>query len=174
LLEKIENELATSDAAPSTQERAEVNIGDGYAMGHKDAPVTSVEFADYQCPFCKHFHDTAFQELRRNYIDTGKLRFIALDLPLGAHTDAKRAAVAALCAGEQYKFWEMHDLLVTHADKLEEESILDYAKDLELDTGLVKACLASDRYASKIKSDISTGRGVGHLRHAFIRFGKDN
>jgi protein-disulfide isomerase len=161
LLEKIEKRVASRGFDSSTKEAVKVKIDDGYSMGQKDAPLTLVEFADYQCPFCKHFHTTTFQELRTNYIDTGKLRFVALDFPLDTHRNAMQAATAALCAGEQYKFWEMRDLLITHADKLEEQSILDYAKDLQLDTGLLKACLASDRYASKIKNDIAQAEAAG-------------
>jgi protein-disulfide isomerase len=157
LLEKIEKQAAGS----RPEHHATVKVSASYAIGSRDAPVTLVEFADYQCTYCRQFHASTFSELRKNYIDTGKLRFIALDLPLGSHTNPQRAATAALCAGEQYKFWEMRDLLITHADKLEEQSIVDYARDLQLDTGLLKACLASDRYASKMKSDMAQAEAAG-------------
>ena len=73
--------------------------------------MTIVEYTDYQCPFCQRFHVAAFPELKRNYIDTGKVRFFSKDLPLDFHANAMRAAQAGRCAGEQGKFWELRDVM---------------------------------------------------------------
>src|SRR5579863_5020357 len=88
-----------------------------YALGRPDAPLTVVEFTDYQCPYCRRFHAESWPRFKRDWIDTGKVRFIVRDLPLEIHSAARPAAQAAHCAGEQGQFWRMHDLLLgVHAD----------------------------------------------------------
>ena len=160
-LEKLEKEAALrGDGAPRAEERVSVKVDDSYAIGRKDAPVTLIEFADYQCPYCRQFHTAVFEQLRRNYIDEGKLRFVAMDLPLNIHTNAFKAAEAALCAGEQFKFWEMHDLLVTNSNQLEEEAIFGYAEGLQLDRRLFRSCLESDKYATKVKADVARAEDI--------------
>lgn len=162
LLEKIEKDNALRTAAKSAaDEHVKVRIDDGYFLGHTDAPLTLVEFADYQCPFCRHFHATTFPELRRNYIETGKLRYVALDLPLDFHRDASKAAVSALCAGEQYKFWEMRDLLLSSVSNLTQDAILSYAQQLQLDLPVFRTCVESDKYLPKIKRDRTQADSVG-------------
>lgn len=130
-------------------------------MGKDDAPLTLVEFADYQCPYCRKFHLDTLPELRKNYIDTGKLRFVAMDLPLDRHRNATRAAVSALCAGEQHKFWEMRDALIVHASNLAEDAIVGYAQQLDLDTSQLKTCVSSPRYLPKIYRDVAQAETVG-------------
>ncbi len=93
-----------------------------------------------------------FEKLQKNYIDTGKVRFVALDLPLNIHNDAFKAAEAALCAGDQSKFWEMRNLLLTN-DKLGTDTISGYAERLGLDKVKFRSCLDGDRYAAKVRSD---------------------
>ena len=74
-------------------------------LGDLKAPVTMVEFTDYQCPFCRKFYLKAYKKLKKQYVDTGKLRFVLRDLPLAFHQHAKAAAISTHCAGEQDKFW---------------------------------------------------------------------
>src|SRR5262249_24712376 len=106
-------ERPTQQASPVTApaaspvEHVKVGTAGSYSLGSSDAALTLVEFTDYQCPFCKQFHDTTFQQLKTNYIDTGRLRFVHRDLPLDFHEHALKAAQAARCAGEQDKFWPM-------------------------------------------------------------------
>src|SRR5712692_8333967 len=113
LLEKQQVQLARvmapqQPAPPPPPEKVQMSIGNGwYAIGRDDAPVTLVEFADYQCPYCKRFHTDAYAELKKNYIDTGKVRFVSRDLPLEFHPFAMKAAEAARCAGDQQKYWEL-------------------------------------------------------------------
>ena len=84
---------------------------DDHILGDSDAPITVVEFSDFQCPFCARFHTETFGLLKQNYIDTGKIRFVYKDYPLGFHQFAQKASETAECAGEQDKFWEMHEKL---------------------------------------------------------------
>ena len=88
------------------------SLADAPALGRPDAPVTLVEFSDYQCPFCGRFFSATLSTLKRDYIDTGKVRYVFRDYPLAQiHPQARKAAEAAHCAGDQGKYWEMHDRL---------------------------------------------------------------
>ncbi len=123
-------------------------------LGDLNAPVTLVEFTDYQCPFCRRWYNNTFKKLKKEYIDTGKVRFVLRDLPLGFHADAKPAARAAHCAGEQNKFWEMHDALF-EGKGLKQDNFISYAGDIGLSMEPFKACLDSDRYNQDIEKDVA-------------------
>lgn len=84
-----------------------------------------------------------------------------MDLPLSMHPDAVKAAEAALCAGEQFKFWEMRNLLVTHSNKLQEDPVLGYAEELHLDGNLLRTCVDSNKYEAKINADIARADALG-------------
>ena len=129
-------------------------------IGAPDAPVTVVEFADYQCPFCLRFTKTTFPTLKQKYIDTGKVRWVALNLPLPFHKDAQKAAQAAHCAGEQDEFWEMRELLFNNPKKLDKENLPAHAEALSLDMKAFNACLQSDRHLAEIDQDAKDARDV--------------
>jgi protein-disulfide isomerase len=158
LLEK--QQQAQQPAPTAADDRAKVSTA-GFAIGSKDAPLTLVEFADYQCPYCRQFHMAVFERLKMDYIDTGKLRFISHDLPLDMHTDAFGAALAARCAGEQDKFWQMRDLLIRHSDSLSSTAIANYATNLELDPQRFHSCLEKSTYAASIREDIAQADTAG-------------
>jgi protein-disulfide isomerase len=130
-------------------------------LGDSKSPVTLVEFTDYQCPFCRKFYSNAYKELKKLYVDTGKLRFVLRDLPLPNHNQAKPAAISTHCAGEQNKFWQMHDALFDGGGKLNKEDILKYAKEIGLDNSSFKTCLISGRYKKDIELDVIDARNVG-------------
>ena len=110
---------------PSTRDVRDLSISVGRrpSQGNDNAVLTIVEFSDYQCPFCGRHARETFPQIRRDYIDTGKLRFLSRDLPLDFHANAFPAAEAARCAGEQKKFWELRDVLVVNAAKLSREEV---------------------------------------------------
>jgi protein-disulfide isomerase len=161
LLEKQQVQLARAMApqpapAPAPPEKVQMNVGNGwYATGRADAPVTLVEFADYQCPYCKKFHTGAYAELKKNYIDTGKLRFVSRDLPLEFHPFALRAAEAARCAGDQNKYWELRDALYSNAAPPNEDVIKKAVETLSLDAKSFQACLDSGKYKADVQKDAS-------------------
>jgi protein-disulfide isomerase len=126
---------------------------DNAMLGAADAPVTVVEFTDYQCPFCKRFVQTTFPLLKRDFIDTGQVRWIVRDLPLGFHPNASKAAQAAHCAGDQGKFWEMRDTLFRNNAKLGIGQLPGYAREIGLDGDAFDACLSSDRHQAQIAQD---------------------
>jgi protein-disulfide isomerase len=140
--------------APAPPEKVQMNVGNGwYAIGRADAPVTLVEFADFQCPFCKKFHTDAYSELKKNYIDTGKVRFVSRDLPLEFHPFALKAAEAARCAGDQQKYWELRDALYSSAAPPNDEVINKAAETLLLDKSAFQSCLGSEKYKADIQRD---------------------
>jgi len=146
---------------PDLPTKAKLNL-DGFQMlGSKDAPLTVVEFTDYQCPFCQRFHVTTYPELKKNYIDTGKVRFYSRDLPLDFHANAMRAAQAARCSVEQGKFWQIRDIMGANPDKLDLDHILGFAKDLKMDTGALKSCVESNKYKEAVQSDVMEAMKIG-------------
>jgi protein-disulfide isomerase len=151
-------------AAPQEEQPTRAKITDlsGVSMlGSKTAPLTIVEYTDYQCPFCQRFHVTAFSELKKQYIDTGKVRFFSKDMPLDFHPNAMRAAQAARCAAEQKKFWELRDVMGANPDKLDIEHIMNFATDLKMDTAALRACVDSGKYKEPVQRDVLEGMRVG-------------
>ena len=126
-----------------------------YSLGRADAPLTLLEFTDYQCPYCRRFHAETFPLLRKNWIDTGKLRFIVRDLPLEFHAAALPAAQAAHCAGEQGRFWEMHDALLSGGDPLADGGIDRRAHEIGLDLERLHACTRANRYQGDIARNMA-------------------
>ena len=96
---------------PARPTTAKVETKDSPSLGDPEAPITLVEFTDYQCPFCRRFYTNTLSKIKAQYIDTGKVRLVLRDLPLAFHSKARPAAKATHCAGEQGKYWEMHDAL---------------------------------------------------------------
>jgi protein-disulfide isomerase len=115
----------------------------------------SVEFADYQCPYCKRFFSTTFPALNKEYIDTGKVRFVLKDLPLPMHSNARPAAIASYCAGDQGKFWAMHDKLFTDNGQLTDQLFKTLAKDIGLNAEQFADCLKSNRYDAATSADVT-------------------
>jgi protein-disulfide isomerase len=131
------------------------------SLGNADAPVTIVEFTDYQCPFCRRFQAESWPALKRNYVDTGKVRFIVRDLPLKIHSSARPAAEAAHCAGAQGKFWPMHNALLSRDAKLDEASLLPRAQALGLDVPRFRQCVTANKYEAAIERNAEQASALG-------------
>ena len=141
---------------------ASVSIAGNLIMGKKDAAVTMIEFSDYQCPFCKRFFETALPTLKAEYIETGKVRYVFRDFPLDQiHPQARKAAEAAHCAGDQGKYWEMHDLLFQNQQALQVESLKTHARSLRLNGAAFDSCLDRDTYATEVQKDFEDGVAAG-------------
>ncbi len=136
-------------------------------MGSPDAPVTIVEFTDYQCPYCQRYSTGTLPEIIKNYVETGKVRYILKNFPLTQiHPNAIPAATAAECAGEQGKYWEMHDIIFHSQQEWSSNAsaaqvFADYAKNMGLDTDDFESCFNSTRYAEKIMNDQKEGLAAG-------------
>jgi len=162
-LEEI-RKLLTPKPPQATVEKLEVAVAVGsiVARGNKDAPVTMIEFSDYQCPFCKRHVDQTVPGLVKDYVDTGKLRYVFRDFPLTAiHPLAAKAAEAARCAGEQGKYWEMHDRLFANQKELQPEKLPAHAQAIGLDESKFRECLDQDRYAAAVQKDVDEGTQLG-------------
>jgi protein-disulfide isomerase len=158
LLEQQAKSAAPKEEAPK---RAKLALQPVQMLGNKDAPLTMVEFTDFQCPYCKQFHSDTFAELKKNYIDTGKMRFYSRDLPLDFHPDAMRAAQAGRCAAEQGQFWKMRDLMTADPDKLDMENLVADAGDLKLDVRAFRVCVESEKNKNAVQTDVLDALKIG-------------
>ena len=150
----------TSVKVPSGDPYKEL-MDDDPIKGDIDAPVTIVEFSDFECPFCGRYYSQTYKQLENDYIKTGKVRYVFRDFPLNFHEHALKAAEAGECADEQGKFWEMHDKLFENQNALGVESIKGYAAELGLDTGKFNECLDSGKYESEVLNDLIAGQNYG-------------
>jgi len=131
------------------------------ALGRAAAPLTMIEFTDYQCPYCRRFQAEVWPKLKHEYIDTGKLRYIARDLPLAIHAAAAPAAEAAHCAGEQGRFWDMHAALLGGPADLGSGGIERRAHALGLDLTRFDECLARAKYSAVIAAHAQQADAAG-------------
>ena len=164
LLEKMQQQgavqLAPAQIAAQNT-RAKASTVNRPVLGADGAPVTLVEFTDYQCPYCSRFFKTTLTSIKKEYIDTGKVRLVVKDLPLAMHPNARSAAVAAHCADDQDHFWAMHDSLFENNRQLQDEHLAQYAQDIGLDTERFQECFGSDRHNSMIEADVAEANGQG-------------
>lgn len=141
--------------------------GDGWRVkGSADAPVTIIEYSDFQCPYCARYVSETLSKIEEEYIATGQVRYIYRHFPLGFHDQARPAAQASECAGEQGKFWEMHDALFENqadwsGSPQAPTVFADLAEELGLDRAEFEACLSSDKYAGKVDDDYEAGVADG-------------
>ena len=144
------------------------------SMGNEDAPITIEEFSDFQCPFCERFHKETEPLLRQYYIDTGKVRFVYRSMGNwvsgnigGSRTESQDSALAAYCAGEQNKFWEMHatlfgNVLGEDAGSFTDRRIREIAKLIDgLDVDQFNSCYDSGKYEDRVQQDLKDGQAAG-------------
>ena len=141
-------------------QQAVLDLGNRPSRGETTAKLTLVEFLDYQCPYCGQFSRETMPQLDKEYIQTGKVRYVAMNLPLvGIHKSAFKAAEAADCAGEQGKFWEMHDRLFANQQIIDQWK--SHAQAVGLDISEFEKCLDGGRQAAQIRSDIAEAQKAG-------------
>jgi protein-disulfide isomerase len=158
----LERQGQAEAKGPAEPAHARINLEGAEMLGAKTAPLTIVEFTDYQCPFCQRFHVNVFGDLKKEYIDTGKVRFYSRDLPLDSiHPNAHRAAEAARCAADQHQFWAIRDKMGSHPNQLDLDSLLADAKDLKMDVAQFRSCVESHKYKDAIDGDLLEARRIG-------------
>jgi protein-disulfide isomerase len=142
--------------------------GSELSMGDPNAPVTVIEFSDFQCPFCRRFYTATIQDLKTNYIDTGKVYFVYKHFPLSFHPAAQKSAEAVECANEQGKWIEMHDKIYDEQEKQGQGTIQyttvdikTWARSIVIDSTEFNTCLDSGKYAEKVSDDMAEGQSVG-------------
>jgi protein-disulfide isomerase len=139
-----------------------MSVADAPMLGRADAPVTLVEFSDYECPFCQRFFAMTFPALKKDYVDTGKVRYVFRDFPLDQiHPQARRLAEAAHCAGEDGKYWEMHDVLFRGQKAPASSQLDEQARTVGLNGVKFDECLSSGRYAAMVQRGLADGAVVG-------------
>jgi protein-disulfide isomerase len=163
----LSDRQAGSRSAPKTID------GRGPSLGRATAPVTIVEFSDYECPYCGQFYRETLPLLVADYVKSGRVRFVYHDFPIASlHPGAAKAAEAARCAGDQARYWEYHDALFQNQSSLEEPELAQRAVTLKLDTTAFSRCLKSGQYSSAIKRSIAEGDRAGVDGTPFFFIGK--
>lgn len=139
-----------------------MTVGNGPTLGSAEAPIVIVESSDYQCPFCKKHALNTLGTIKTNYIDTGKVRYMCRDFPLDAiHPYARKAAEAAHCAGDQGRFWEMHDAMFQNQGSLMPDNLKGFAGEMQLDREAFNVCLDEGKYAKNVEADVAAGSVIG-------------
>jgi protein-disulfide isomerase len=142
---------------------------EGYLLGSPTAPVEVIEFADFECPGCGQFSTLTEPDVRTKLVNTGKVRMRYIDFPLPMHRNTWDASLAAACANDQGKFWEMHDQIFQNQDRWNGEAtsrprpvLADMAKSLGLDMSKYDDCMKSEKYRAKVQSHLQEAerRGV--------------
>lgn len=137
----------------------EAATSDDPALGPTDAPVTIVMFSDYQCPYCKLWHDEVLPLILQEY--GTQVRYIYRDYPLAGHQEALPAARAANCAGDQGAYWPFHDALFSNRAGFGRQAYLQYAQELGLDLQAFQKCLDSTRHEDEVLGDFRDGLRLG-------------
>jgi len=129
--------------------------------GASAATVAIVEYADFECPYCGQYEHEVYPQISKDYIQTGKVKYFYRDMPLPMHPHSMIASRAARCAGEQGKFWEMHDSLFAKQNLLRDVDMPSRAQELGLDAVKFSECLSSDRYTDELKRSANEGQKMG-------------
>jgi len=155
----------TPEPAPS--EPVDVPIGDAPSIGEPDAPVTVVEYTDYQCPYCSRHFEQTYPQILENFVETGVVRYVFKDYPLTSiHPQALQAAQAARCARDQGAFVDMHDMLFGRQQAWSgkenaSEIFVGFAEELGLDSDAFAQCLESGEYEEAVLADLDEGTQLG-------------
>ena len=175
--EELENAIAKLELKilekqlPTNQPTLPLKISSGNnpVIGNPDAPITIIEFSDFQCPFCARFHVQTLPTIMDEYINKGTVKLVFRDFPIQSiHPNALPASVAAECANEQKKFKEMHDVLFEKQNEWSNQNIesvmntfSQYASDLGLEEKAFDSCLKNGKYIEEIQKDLDDGRTYG-------------
>lgn len=158
----------TTGAPQAPTGPVDVSADDDAFLGKKDAPVTLIEFSDFQCPFCRKFAEDTLPQLKKEYIDTGKVRLVYRDFPLSFHPSAIPAAQGAECAKEQGKFWELHDIIYAEQAKQGSGTVQFTADDVKkwavqagVNATKFNQCLDSGKYKQEVEKDMADGTAAG-------------
>jgi protein-disulfide isomerase len=172
-LKVLQNQLPTSQPTnqPTSQPKLIMNISadDDPVIGNPDAPITIIEFTDFQCPFCARFHTQTLPLILEEYIEQGKVKLVIRDFPIQSiHPNAVPASVASECANEQGKAKEMHDMLFYNQNQWSNQETADalslfsqYATEIQLEQETFDSCLTDGKYIEEIENDLNDGREYG-------------
>jgi protein-disulfide isomerase len=162
-LQEIKTLLRGRVATPPPEpQNVVLSVKDDPVKGEKDAKLTLIEFSDYQCPFCARHSRETIPQLEREYIATGKIKYVFRNFPIASiHPLAFKAHEAANCAGEQGKYWEMNGRLFANQKAMSPKDLSDHAQALALEMSKFQQCLDSGKHAAKIRKDLADGQKAG-------------
>jgi protein-disulfide isomerase len=157
---------ASGSAAHASADSILARASQGRQKGAASATVTVVEISDFQCPYCRQFYQNTYHRFDSAYVKTGKVRMVYVNLPLPMHPQAFAAAKAAMCAGAQGHFWEMHDRLFGSQSEWngQADAVQRFARmavELHLDPAAFRDCVDNDRTSSLIVNDVMQAAGAG-------------
>jgi protein-disulfide isomerase len=140
-----------------------IDVGDSPMLGSGTATITVVEFTDFQCPYCNFFYKNTFPKVKRDYIDidSGRVRFYSMNLPLDMHPNALTAAQAGKCADDQGHFWQMFDLMQSNPQKLEMQNLMTFAGEVGLDIPTFQKCVESGKHSDAIHQAAQQAESMG-------------
>jgi len=164
--EKVDVQQPKEKSELTEEEWQAVTANPAMVVGEEKAPVTIVEFTDFQCPFCDRYVTQAYQDIQENYVKTGKVRYMYQDLPLSFHQNAEAAAVAARCAGKDDKYLLMHDKLFSSQSVWGEmkdptETYVTYAKEMGVSEAGFRACLSDAKVLQDVRDSAALAEKVG-------------
>lgn len=148
--------------ASAIPENLVLTVADAPLLGPRNAKVTLVDFSDYQCPYCRRHVQVTLPEIVKEYVKTGKVRYVFRDFPIAAlHPKAHKLHEAAYCAGEQDRYWEMHARLFENPQQAELKDLAGHAQALGLDVPRFEGCVAGEKYAAKVRQGVTDGQSAG-------------
>ncbi len=164
-LKLLQNQLPTEQSKLVMK----ISADNDPVIGNLDAPITIIEFSDFQCPFCARFFTQTLPLIYEEYIDQGKVKLVFRDYPIQSiHPNAVPASVASECANEQGKFKEMHDILFGKQNEWSKQETVDalslfsqYATEIQLEQETFDSCLTSGKYIDEIQKDLVDGQNYG-------------
>jgi len=169
-IRNVEDVLGTTENKQATKPQTVlVSLDDDPVLGNPNAPITIVEFSDFQCPFCAKFHTQTLPLINENYIKSGKVNFVYRDFPIqSSHPNAMPAALASECADDQEKFWEYHNMIFENQNMWNNlntpdaiNTFKEYATKLGLDSTEFDSCLSSAKYLQEVNKDLQEGQSYG-------------
>lgn len=168
-ISRIETKIDKLQVYDNQPKVVKISTDNDPLRGDPDAPITIIEFSDYQCPFCARFYVQTLPLIMEEYIEQGKVNLVYRDFPIqSSHPNAMPAAVAAECANEQGKYWEYHDMLFERQQVWSNLEIgvavatfKQFATEIELEQGEFDSCLDNGKYLEEIRNDLNDGRDYG-------------
>ena len=164
-LKILQNQLPTEQPRPPVK----ISADNDPIIGDPNAPITIIEFSDFQCPFCARFHVQTLPSIYEEYIDQGKVKLVFRDFPIQSiHPNALPASIAAECANDQGRFKEMHDKLFENQNDWNKKEttaalsmFIQYAEEIEIEKNEFESCLTSGKHINDIRKDLDDGREYG-------------
>ena len=161
-IKKLVQKGARAAPAKAGFREQDVSIGDSPVIGDAKATITLIEFSDYQCPYCSRHYRDVMPKIVADYVDTGKVKYVMFENPIPSlHKNAYNASLAALCAGNQGKYWEMHNIMFANQKALGVDDLKSFAASIGLNSSEFDTCLDSKKYEKQINSNLATAAKLG-------------